>query len=1235
MESGETALQVMAVPDDDQVECKVETIKQIVVIEDDVVDLWHTVGASRGLTTDADVCRFLLSLYVSDGQEASLRGVRCGRCNSLLTLVCTTCQLPTQGPSQQGAPSQPCSQNCLPSPLPSHDIPLGQSSPRSKMPLQQAPLSGMSTQESISSNAASTTSKPTTEEVSLTQTLSERDEDSDGFLNMQISEEDSDNEMDFEPEKKGQQRVEKDLANRPSQPEVQTEALKAKKICKTAVVVLHRCDTPLSRNQTVSKDGSNLNNRSVELSKTKGTELAQGSKPTNKHRDNHRPTHTCPTCSEEFVSKRELNIHVKKQACSSAQQVPDGDDHLPTHTCPTCSEEFVSKRELNIHVKKQACSSAQQVPDGDDHLPTHTCPTCSKEFVSKRELNIHVKKQACSSAQQIPDGDDPEGKGDGNVHKDPSANTHKESAAQDGTSLPTAARKTPVNKRRDLMRAAVPDGDDPEGKGDGNVHKDPSANTHKESAAQDGTSLPTAARKTPVDKRDLMRAADKARKADYRKNFLRIQKQKEKNGTLKNTMKQFMLGKFRVQVGRKKTNYYYSHYTCNTCSTVFETARELNAHKYPKERCEPNDGKQGLDAKSLEILARVKERYLLCCPHCTQVFSKKTQLKSHVLTHEEKDEDSFDHCSSEDEDHQQPGTEAPQTGKYAIYGELRHQIGSGKYYSSYTCSQCRKVFKLKSAFNKHMERPTCDDDINDLQFKRFKMEAVVTDAPRVKRKAALNATFVHGDDEQGCEGAEETFDQIDDDEKEDASFSTKKVRRVKYKYNPQKQYKQHTLEEFMAGRYQIYLKEKGAMYSHYTCFNCNTVLETASEYYLHNLGRGNKPCPNPKGDQPPPQPGLDPQSIELLLKIKDKLLYCCPKCNLVFGKYKFLKEHRITHAYTLNSDGKYACSSCQETFSEYEELYQHVDISPRKHKCPVCRTGFISHCQISAHMLSHPDDQRFTKCRRCGETFSRSEIKAHHKTHRDQVKKYTPKIKSICPYCGKGFSSELTLSQHLSVHSDEKPFSCAVCGASYKHKKTLKDHQRIHGEKQLQCAICGEKFYRELWLKLHMENHYHGSQFQCSICGHVFKRKLYHDRHKRRHFLPKKEECNLCGFTSMGKADLRNHMRVHTGEKPFQCSFCSAKFSRQDYLRKHTRIHTGEKPYACKDCGKRFICASSYKLHREKRHRDKLFPCSQCGAVFVDQPRLDLHTEREHLVVTAQQVAPSSSELEQAVASIK
>ncbi|KAK7102960.1 zinc finger protein 585A-like [Littorina saxatilis] len=849
------AQQDMSVPEDGQVECKVETIKQIVVIEDDVVDLWHTVGASQGLTTDADVCRFLLSLCFSDREDATHQGVRCGRCNSLLTLVCSKCQLPSQVSSQQAMSShtfsqpslrsQPSLEQAFPS-LPQPYLPLSSySSPSSQTSLQVPSTSWesqsllLSSQQDLHSSSPETlqkasrmglslqergTSKSPLHKPLLRRPTSDRDEGSDGGLDMETFNDegagDSDIEMSFEQEYDRQESKKpstQDLTSTAPTQKVCSETHSKKNKTKTAVVVLHKCDMPLSA--------------------------------------------------------------------------------------------------------------------------THTDPN--------------------------------------------------------------------------EVRLSRPDG---------------------------------------------------------------------------------------------------------------------------------------------------------CC-----IRNNKDKI-------------------------------GQWTGKYAIYGEPRKQYGAYKYYSSYTCSQCRKVFTLKSAFKNHMEKPNCDDNVSEEQFRRWVKGSGDIDSPRTKRKSALNVKFSHEDDKQGSEGEEGSLN--DKDEERGASFSKRARRQKKVNYTRRKEY---TLDEFMEGKFHIRLDTKARLYSHYTCFKCNTVCKTSADFGRHRKGRGDNPCLNPKGDKPSPRTELDSKSIELLLKIKEEMLHCCSKCDLVFGRKDFYMEHLITHAYTLDNEGKHVCNLCQGEFSEYKDLHLHAVIPPGKETCSVCGTVFISRCQVNSHQLIHTDDQRLTKCQRCGESVLRSEIKAHKKAHSEKSQK------SICPQCGKCFMSRAGLSAHLSVHSDVRPFSCSVCDASFKKKQLLVSHQQTHGEKKKQCEICGAKFHREFVLKMHIQSHHLGLKFQCSICGHVFKTKFYHDKHKRQHLKQKSKECSHCGLRYHTTKELETHMRVHTGEKPFQCSFCPAKFGRQDYLRKHTRIHTGEKPHVCEDCGKRFTCVSSYVYHRKKWHSDKLLPCSVCGTVFVDQFRLNSHREKSHI----------------------
>lgn len=128
-----------------------------------------------------------------------------------------------------------------------------------------------------------------------------------------------------------------------------------------------------------------------------------------------------------------------------------------------------------------------------------------------------------------------------------------------------------------------------------------------------------------------------------------------------------------------------------------------------------------------------------------------------------------------------------------------------------------------------------------------------------------------------------------------------------------------------------------------------------------------------------------------------------------------------------------------------------------------------------------------------------------------------------CYFCRKTFSSNLDLSAHLELHSEEKPFACSVCSKAFKKRSNLTAHFRVHtGEKPFSCPMCDKSFTHRQHMQTHISIHTGEKPFSCSICGKTFREKMY----------------------------MRRHMKVH-GEKKFSCSFCGERFTLLAYLKKH------------------------------------------------------------------------------------
>jgi len=326
------------------------------------------------------------------------------------------------------------------------------------------------------------------------------------------------------------------------------------------------------------------------------------------------------------------------------------------------------------------------------------------------------------------------------------------------------------------------------------------------------------------------------------------------------------------------------------------------------------------------------------------------------------------------------------------------------------------------------------------------------------------------------------------------------------------------------------------------------------------------------------------------------------------------------------------CKICYKNYSTKYTLLRHVKNVHENlgsYKCAVCKVQFNAKSYLNAHQRVHMENRpKPFKCHKCDfATYTKSNIKKHIKTH-DRIIERCDKCNTIlyknrthdcsldCQYCGKKFSLNMTVINHIKKHHPQEIkrslYECDICGLKCYQKKYLNIHmvkKHADGKNQIfTCDLDGKTFNLKSKLVLHMNSHL--SSVKCDFC-HIkvnINYLKYHiinfhtgfkppKRQPIKKFIPKTKtfQCKICSKILSTKSILKRHISEHN--KTIKCKFCDKMFGNQSRLKDHIKdIHENPDGIRCEICNKHLTHALHLRIHLKTHdpNRRREFKCLQC-----------------------------------------
>jgi Zinc finger, C2H2 type len=137
----------------------------------------------------------------------------------------------------------------------------------------------------------------------------------------------------------------------------------------------------------------------------------------------------------------------------------------------------------------------------------------------------------------------------------------------------------------------------------------------------------------------------------------------------------------------------------------------------------------------------------------------------------------------------------------------------------------------------------------------------------------------------------------------------------------------------------------------------------------------------------------------------------------------------------------------------------------KHYRCEFCHKDFPSRSRLKTHQMIHTSERNFI-CQTCGSSFKTMNcLKNHTRLHNN--------VFYNCDLCTSRFKGKHELRCHIdAIHLKKKDHVCQICGKAFSRDKTLRQHLMYHvNERNIVCEVCGFKTVNRPKMTRHMKSH--------------------------------------------------------------------------------------------------------------------------------------------------------------------